>query len=67
MDAAHLLANLPASLPDELFTTLLDAPGIRIERIVSHGHKSPVGFWYDDPTAEQVLVLKGAANTRPER
>ena len=57
----NLLANLPRDLPDEFFTTLLQAPGIRIERIVSHGHKSPDGFWYDQPTSEWVLVLKGAA------
>jgi cupin 2 domain-containing protein len=58
----NLFANLPAyDLPDELFTTLLQAPEVRIERIVSHGHKSPDGFWYDQPTNEWVLVLKGAA------
>ena len=52
---------MPTSLPEELFTTLLQAPGIRIERIVSHGHQSPDGFWYDQPTNEWVLVLQGAA------
>jgi cupin 2 domain-containing protein len=56
-----LFANLPHDLPEEFFTTLLQAPGIRIERIVSHGHQSPDGFWYDQPTGEWVLVLKGAA------
>jgi len=56
-----LLANLPRDLPEELFTTLLQAPGVRIERIVSRGHQSPDGFWYDQPTNEWVLVLKGAA------
>jgi cupin 2 domain-containing protein len=57
----NLFANLPTSLPDELLTTLLQAPGTRIERIVSHGHSSPEGFWYDQPTSEWVVVLKGAA------
>ena len=57
----NLLANLPCDLPEELFTTLLQAPGVRIERIASHGHQSPDGFWYDQPTNEWVLVLKGAA------
>ena len=57
----NLLANLPRDLPEEFFTTLLQAPGIRIERIVSHGHQSPDGFWYDQPASEWVLVLQGAA------
>jgi cupin 2 domain-containing protein len=57
----NVLANLPCDLPEELFTTLLQAPGVRIEWIVSHGHKSPDGFWYDQPTNEWVLVLQGAA------
>jgi cupin 2 domain-containing protein len=62
----NLLANLPRDLPEELFTTLLQAPGIHIERIVSHGHQSPDGFWYDQPTNEWVLVLQGAATVEFE-
>jgi len=57
----NLFADLPRDLPEELLTTLLQAPGVRIERIVSHGHQSPPGFWYDQPTGEWVIVLKGAA------
>lgn len=57
----NLLASLPRDLPEEVFTTLLQAPGVRVERIVSQGHQSPAGFWYDQPTSEWVLVLKGAA------
>ena len=58
---SNLFTDLPAALPEELFTTLLQTPGIRIERIVSQGHKSAEGFWYDQDQAEWVLVLKGAA------
>ena len=58
---ANLFADLPRDLPEEIFTTLLQAPGVHIERIVSHGHQSPDGFWYDEPTGEWVIVLKGAA------
>src|SRR5205823_5588783 len=62
----NLFTDLPAHLPDELFTTLLDAAGVRIERIVSHGHASPEGFWYDKDRPEWVVVLKGAARLRFE-
>ena len=63
---ANLFADLPAHLPDELISTLLDAADVRIERIVSHGHASPEGFWYDQPQAEWVIVLKGAARVQFE-
>ena len=48
----NLLTDLPPHLPDELFTTLLEAANVRIERIVSHGHASPEGFWYDQDRHE---------------
>lgn len=62
----NLFADLPARLPDELVTTLLEATNVRIERIVSHCHASPDGFWYDQPQNEWVLVLTGAAKLRFE-
>jgi cupin 2 domain-containing protein len=62
----NLFENLPAQLPDELIETLLRAEGVRIERIVSLGHVSPAGFWYDQEENEWVLVLKGAASLRFE-
>ncbi len=57
----NLFTDLPSHLPDELFTTLLEADNLRIERIVSHGHSSPEGFWYDQDQHEWVVVLQGAA------
>ena len=59
--SGNLLANLPHALPHEVLTTLLDAPGVRIERIVSHGQTSPTGFWFDQDQHEWVVVLQGAA------
>ena len=44
METGNLLDNIPADLPEELFTTILQANGIRIERIVSQGQASPPGF-----------------------
>ena len=64
--ASNLLADLPAGLPDELVQSLVAAPGVRIERIVSHGHASPPGFWYDQDEAEWVMVVRGAARLRFE-
>jgi cupin 2 domain-containing protein len=53
--------NILADIPEELTTILQEGHGVRIERIVSQGHSSPAGFWYDQPESEWVLVLKGAA------
>ena len=55
----NLFADLPATLPEELFTTLLTTPGVKIERIVSRGHATAHGTWYDQETHEWVLVLQG--------
>jgi cupin 2 domain-containing protein len=62
----NLLSNLPTDLPEELTTILQKGNGVRIERIVSTGHKSPEGFWYDQPENEWVMVLKGAARLQFE-
>ena len=40
---------------------LVDRGRVSVERIVSMGHASPAGFWYDDPRAEWVVLLSGAA------
>ena len=58
---SNLFTDLTSNLPDELFSTLLEADNLSIERIVSHGHASPEGFWYDQGQHEFVIVLKGAA------
>jgi cupin 2 domain-containing protein len=45
----------------EEFATLFENPVLKIERIVSHSHRSPEGFWYDQSADEWVLVVRGAA------
>lgn len=62
----NLFADLPEHVANELTAVLLTTSNIRIERIVSTGHCSPDGFWYDQPQAEWVLVLKGHAKLRFE-
>jgi len=57
----NLFAEIPTRLPDEMFTTLIASPDVRIERIISHGHVSPDGFWYEQDQHEWVIVLQGRA------
>ncbi|MFO1378843.1 MAG: cupin domain-containing protein [Chitinivorax sp.] len=62
---SNLFTDLPATpAAQELFATLLQRPGLRIERIVSFGQASPPGFWYDQPQLEWVILLRGAAVLR---
>lgn len=67
MKDGNLFADLPA-VPEaaERFEALLQRPGLRIERIVSTGQASPPGFWYEQPEAEWVVLLAGAAALRFE-
>lgn len=58
---ANLFASIPSSLPDELFETLLTGKDFRLERIVSRGHVTPEGQWYDQEEHEWVLLVSGAA------
>jgi GNAT superfamily N-acetyltransferase len=61
----NLAGGVPAQLPAELVTVLADGAA-RIERIVSRGHGSPPGFWYDQDEAEWVAVIAGAARLEIE-
>jgi cupin 2 domain-containing protein len=62
----NLFSGIPARLPDELVETLHTAGELRIERIVSAGHTSPPGFWYDQSQHEWVVLLRGATRLQFE-
>ena len=57
----NLFDEIPGSLAQERVDTLLRAESIRLERIVSLGHATPPGEWYDQETTEWVVVLRGSA------
>ena len=57
----NIFANIPENLPEEVVEILAAGTDMRIERIISHGHKSDEGFWYDQATDEWVILLSGAA------
>jgi cupin 2 domain-containing protein len=56
-----LLRHLPAPGAEEHVEVLARAPGVRIERIVSHGHRSADDFWYEQDEDEWVFLVAGAA------
>lgn len=57
----NILNDIPEELPEELFDNLVENENVSIERIVSRGHITPAGQWYDQQRNEFVLVLKGVA------
>lgn len=62
MRSKNIFSDLEgANLVEEFFEQLAGSDRVRIERIVSLGHSSPEGFWYDQEQNEWVLLLQGRA------
>ena len=57
----NIFENLPEKMTEEMTETLSETRDVRIERIVSNGHASPSGFWYDQTMNEYVILLRGRA------
>lgn len=64
MPQKNIFSDIPQNLPDELFSTILKQKNIHIERIVSTGHNTPTGEWYDQNHNEWILLLQGQASLR---
>ena len=45
----------------EIFQSLASGLHARVERIISRGHSTEPGYWYDQTEAEWVMLLQGAA------
>ena len=66
MDKENIFKKIPATLPHELFETILARGSFKLERIVSRAHATPPGKWYDQEKNEWVLLLSGSACLRIE-
>lgn len=60
-ETLNLFEEIPETLQDELVQIIAQSETVRIERIISEGHASPAGFWYDQAEHEWVLLLQGEA------
>jgi len=60
------LFTLPPGAPgtEEFKEILCSGAGIEIERIVSHGQRTPEGEWLDQDRDEWVVLLQGEAKLR---
>ncbi len=61
MKLSNIFNNIPKHLPQELTQNLWRTRQVTVERIVSRGHCSAKGFWYDQSWDEWVLLLSGKA------
>jgi cupin 2 domain-containing protein len=60
-ESGNLFEGVPLRSDEELFTELISAPHLRVERIVSTGQPSPEAGWFDQAWSEWVVVLSGEA------
>jgi cupin 2 domain-containing protein len=61
LKTGNLFQTIPTPGKDESFQDLLEGRDFRVKRIVSQGHCSPQGFWYQQLEDEWVAVLSGSA------
>jgi cupin 2 domain-containing protein len=57
----NLFASRPNPRAEEQFDLLLQTGSCRLERIVSMGHATPPGEWYDQDEDEWVALVQGRA------
>jgi len=58
---SNIFKDIPDRLPEELIECILKRGNIQIERIISQGHMTPAGQWYDQDWDEWVILLQGEA------
>lgn len=58
---SNIQADIPQNLTGEACETLSQSGAVRIERIISRGHSTPEGEWYDQDQDEWVMVVSGNA------
>ncbi len=61
MKLKNIFESIPDNLDEEIFEQLIQSDNVKIERIISKGHRSPKSGWYDEEQNEWVIVLKGEA------
>ena len=58
---ANIFSDIPDKLSKEFFECIVKKDNILIERIVSQGHITSPGQWYNQEQDEWVILLQGQA------
>ena len=61
LDIHNLFKHTANQEDGEQIDKLMQTPHFKVERIISQGHTTPEGQWYDQSTNEYVLLLQGSA------
>ncbi len=61
MNISNIFSDIQKKAPDEVLETIIQTQQLKIERIISRGHATTKGEWYDQDKNEWVIVLKGNA------
>ena len=61
MEVKNIYSGTKEAGEEEKFKLLAKGKNFRIDRIVSSGHSSPQGFWYDQEDDEWVMLVQGNA------
>ncbi len=57
----NLFNTLGLARDGEQSEVIIDSESVKLERLVSFGHPTPEGFWYDQQQTEWVALIKGEA------
>ena len=66
MMTSNIYTEIPEELPNELLEQIIHKGSFKLERIISKGHSTPDGQWYDQDNDEWVILLKGSAGMTVE-
>ena len=66
MKTNNLSRNIPGFFRDEVFEKLLSTEHFKLERILSRGHRTAEGQWYEQEKNEWVMIFQGSAVLRIE-
>ena len=57
----NIFKDISGDNNNEVFETILQNDNVKLERIISKGHTTPEGKWYDQDFDEWVILLSGKA------
>ena len=61
MQSGNIFSAFHQGIDQESIEEILSSGNLRIERIISRGHSTPPGHWYDQEHDEWVILLAGSA------
>ena len=61
MKVGNLFDGILERMKEEIFETLIQTDHFQLEKIISRGHATPPGEWYNQDREEWVVLLKGRA------